>query len=220
MMDWAEDFKFLKKSAKKGRRAGNSSSTATTSVTSPTLESLTINDKPDSGGTSSSSNNMNVTSDERNADDVDEYIRSQRVRRTGGWADEGVKSPKSATNVIEQERFSSITNTTHFSDDDIPIIPDLDDVQDDLLMSDLVEAPILAENRTATYKELNSDLMKQAAFTAMEDVDLSILGRCLQNDLAEPDEEWNWDKLFTEISSDIHADKPKSAEGPATQYVN
>lgn len=87
-------------------------------------------------------------------------------------------------------------------------------------MSELVEAPILAENRTATYKELNSDLLKQAAFTAMEDVDLSILGRCLQNDLAEPDEEWNWDKLFTEISSDIHADKPKSAEGPATQYVN
>lgn len=121
-----------------------------------------------------------------------------------------------------RERFSSITNTTHFSDDDIPIIPDLDDVQDELLMDELVEAPILAENRTATYKELNSDLLKQAAFTAMEDVDLSILGRCLQsqNDLIEPDEEWNWDKLFTEISSDIHADKPKSAEGLTMQFVN
>lgn len=56
----------------------------------------------------------------------------------------------------------------------------------------------------------------------MEDVDLSILGRCLQAeiDLIEPDEEWNWDKLFTEVSSDIHADKPKSADVPAMQYVN
>ncbi|KAJ6646895.1 Intraflagellar transport protein 43 like, partial [Pseudolycoriella hygida] len=87
----------------------------------------------------------------------------------------------------------------HFSDDDIPIIPDMDDIQDELLMNQLVEAPVLAENRTAAYKELNSDLLKQAAFTAMEDVDLSILGRCLQSeaDLIECDEEWNWDKLFT-----------------------
>lgn len=89
-------------------------------------------------------------------------------------------------------------------------------------MNELVEAPVLAENRTATYKELNSDLLKQAAFTAMEDVDLSILGRCLQpeNELIEPDEEWNWDKLFTEISSDIHADKPKSADISTIQFVN
>lgn len=86
-----------------------------------------------------------------------------------------------------------------------------------------LEAPVLTENRTATYKELNSDLLKQAAFTAMEDVDLSILGRCLQAeiDLNEPDEEWNWEKLFTEVSSDIHADKPKSAtDGAAMQFVN
>ncbi len=89
-------------------------------------------------------------------------------------------------------------------------------------MNELVEAPMLTENRTATYKELNSDLLKQAEFTAMADVDLSILGRCLQpeNDLIEPDEEWNWEKLFTEVSSDIHADKPKSADGAAMQFVH
>lgn len=123
---------------------------------------------------------------------------------------------------LNRERFSSITNTTHFSDDDIPIIPDLDDIQDELLMNEMVEAPIVTENRTETYKELNSDFLKQAAFTALEDVDLSVLGRCLQAevDLKEPDEEWTWDKLFIEVSSDIHAEKPKSAEVPATQYVN
>lgn len=86
----------------------------------------------------------------------------------------------------------------------------------------MAEAPILAENRTATYKELNSDLLKHAAFTAMENVDLTVLSRCLQpeSDLIEPDEEWNWEKLFTEISSDIHADKPKSADVAAMQFVN
>ncbi len=35
---------------------------------------------------------MNITTDERrNSDDIDEPRSQQRVRRTGGWADEGIK---------------------------------------------------------------------------------------------------------------------------------
>lgn len=77
----------------------------------------------------------------------------------------------------------------------------------------MVEAPIVSENRVATYKELNSELLKQSAFASLEDIDLSILSKCLQNEIVlnEPDEIWSWEKLFTEVSADIHSDKPNSA---------
>lgn len=82
------------------------------------------------------------------------------------------------------------------------------------MLDDMIEAPEVAVNRTATYNALNSDLLKQGAFATLDDIDLSILARCLLNepDLVEPDEVWTWDQLFTEVSGEIHADKPKSAD--------
>lgn len=70
------------------------------------------------------------------------------------------------------------TTTGNLSEDEIPVIPDLDDMQDDLLLNEMVEAPVVSVNRVATYKELNSELLKQGAFAALEDIDLSILARC------------------------------------------
>lgn len=113
-----------------------------------------------------------------------------------------------------RERFNSITTTTtNYSDEDIPVIPDLDDIRDELLLNEMVEPPLVSINRVATYNELNSDLLKQGTFSLLEDVDLSILGRCLQPESAlnEPDEVWTWEKLFTEVSAEIHAEQPGSA---------
>lgn len=90
-----------------------------------------------------------------------------------------------------------------------------------MLLNEMVEAPIVSVNRVATYKELNSELLKQGAFAALEDIDLSILARCLQSEayLTEPDEVWTWEQLFTAVSADIHADKPKSAD-ITTKFVH
>lgn len=114
------------------------------------------------------------------------------------------------------------TATGNLSEDDIPVIPDLDDMQDDLLLNEMLEAPVVSVNRVATYKELNSELLKQGAFAALEDIDLSILARCLQNESAlhEPDDVWTWEHLFTEVSAEIHSDLPKSTDIPTTQFVN
>jgi len=71
-------------------------------------------------------------------------------------------------------------------------------------------------NREVTFKELSSDLLSQNAFSAIEDVDLSILTRCLQaqEGLDEPDELWEWDKLFTEVTAQINADKNSNVGMP------
>lgn len=91
----------------------------------------------------------------------------------------------------------------------------MDDLQDDSLLEEMAEAPTVAVNRVATYKELTSELLKHAAFASLEEIDLSILARCLQNEsiLNEPDAIWSWEKLFTEVSADIHADKPRNIDG-------
>lgn len=118
-----------------------------------------------------------------------------------------------------RERFNPITSQS--IDDDIPVIPDMDDIQDELVLQELAEAPAVSINRVETYKELNSELLNHSAFTTLEDVDLSILTKCLQNEtvLEEPDVVWTWEKLFTEVTAEIHADKPKSADVTA-DYIN
>lgn len=76
----------------------------------------------------------------------------------------------------------------------------------------------------ATYKVLDKDT-KLGAYAALDDLDLSLLGKCLESgDLNEPDEEWNWDTLFAQISSEITANRtgtPASSGGDAIgPYVN
>lgn len=60
-----------------------------------------------------------------------------------------------------------------------------------------------------TLRELHSDLLSQNAFSAIKGVDLSPLMRCLQPQEAvmEPDEIWEWSKLFTDVVAEIHSDK-------------
>lgn len=97
----------------------------------------------------------------------------------------------------------------------------MDDIQDELILQELAEAPAISVNRVETYKELNSELLNNSAFTQLEDIDLSVLTKCLQNEtvLDEPDVVWTWEKLFTEVSAQIHADKPKSADVTA-EFIN
>lgn len=112
------------------------------------------------------------------------------------------------------ERFKKTTTAQNMLDDDIPIIPDMDDLQDEVFLNNMSEAPTVAVNRVETYKELTSELLRHAAFASLEDVDLLILTRCLQNEssLDEADVAWSWNKVFIDLVADIHADETKNAD--------
>ncbi|XP_026274173.1 intraflagellar transport protein 43 homolog isoform X1 [Frankliniella occidentalis] len=136
-------------------------------------------------------------------------VAPPRSRRTGGWADETLKSAKSKHNFqdpAELERFKSPERTKPDSDDDIPVIPDLDDLQEDELTSQIAKAPSVIINRVATYKELDSDLFKHAAFATLDDMNLRLLTKRLnlEADVKEPDSCWTWDLLFTDVASDLN----------------
>lgn len=85
------------------------------------------------------------------------------------------------------------------------MIPDLDDVQDEDMAMQVADAPSVAVNRVATYRELDNDLLKHVAFATLDDIDLKLLTRCLapESSLKEPDELWKWDVVFAEISGDL-----------------
>ncbi|XP_041903210.1 intraflagellar transport protein 43 homolog [Corvus kubaryi] len=98
--------------------------------------------------------------------------------------------------------------TVEASDDggDIPIIPDLEDVQEEDLAMQVAAPPSVQVNRVLTYHDLDKDLMKYAAFQTLDgEVDLKLLTKVLapEHELREDDASWDWDHLFTEVSSEL-----------------
>lgn len=105
--------------------------------------------------------------------------------------------------------------------DDIPTIPDLDDFQEEQI-NDLAPRHSMSVQMAATYKVLDKDT-KLGSYADLDDLDLSLLSKCLETgDLNEPDEEWNWDSLFAQISSEITTRTATPGEATASigPYVN
>ncbi|XP_012944647.1 intraflagellar transport protein 43 homolog A [Aplysia californica] len=102
------------------------------------------------------------------------------------------------------------------SDNDIPVIPELEEQTEEDLTSKVASAPNVAVNRVATYRELDNDLLKQAAFLTLDnEVDLKLLTKTLSplDDLIEDDKPWDWDRLFTEVSSELRTEWEKTRPG-------
>lgn len=107
------------------------------------------------------------------------------------------------------------------SDDDIPIIPDLDDLPDETNFDELHGTQAIAVNRVATYKELNTELLKYTAFASSENIDLSKLMKCLQDEavLMDSDTPLTTDQLFNEVATYVHSFQNKTPED-SPKYVN
>lgn len=185
--------------ARKGRRAAPSIPTSNSFDTNGSTEDLL--DSPSSGPSSPAK--------------ASGPVAPPRSRRTGGWADETLKSAKSKHTIqdpAELDRFKSPERTKPDSDDEIPVIPDLDDMQEEEFTSQIAKAPSVIVNRVATYKELDSDLFKHAAFATLDDMNLRLLTKRLnvEADVKEPDSCWTWDLLFTDVTSDLNNELEQS----------
>ncbi|NXN97089.1 IFT43 protein, partial [Rhinopomastus cyanomelas] len=89
---------------------------------------------------------------------------------------------------------------------DSPVIPDLEEVQEENLAMQVAAPPSLQVNQVLTYHDLDKELMKFAAFQTLDgEVDLKVLTKVLapEHELREDDVNWDWDHLYTEVSSDI-----------------
>uniref|UniRef100_UPI00398F5B6B intraflagellar transport protein 43 homolog isoform X2 n=1 Tax=Pristiophorus japonicus TaxID=55135 RepID=UPI00398F5B6B len=131
------------------------------------------------------------------------------TRRQGGWADDTPRSVKSGRKVSEEFEDSRLRpRSPEASDDggDIPVIPDLEEVQEEDLAMQVAAPPSIQVNRVMTYRDLDNDLMKYGAFQTLDgDIDLKLLSRVLstEQEVREEDECWGWEHLFTEVSSEL-----------------
>ena len=178
------------KKVKKGRRAGRTE-------TPPSLESAsaTLIDDVDQ--------QVEPPTETRDPD-----APPKPSRRTGGWGrrseKEEVDSRLKVGEPPEDER--------NGSDDDIPVIPDLEDQEEEDVASSVALAPNVAVNRVATYRELDNDLMMHNQFLTLDnDIDLKLLGKCLsaEADVQDEDKPWDWDRTFTEVTSEILTEMEK-----------
>uniref|UniRef100_A0A1A8EU34 Intraflagellar transport 43 homolog n=1 Tax=Nothobranchius korthausae TaxID=1143690 RepID=A0A1A8EU34_9TELE len=137
---------------------------------------------------------------------------SKPTRRQGGWAEEssGSGSAKSFRRppAEDQEDHRLRPQTPQGSDDegDIPVIPDLDEVQEEDLTMQVAVPPSIQVNRVMTYRDLDSDLKHFSAFQTLDgEIDLKLLTKVLapEQEVREDDASWDWDHLFTEVSSEL-----------------
>ncbi|XP_057715885.1 intraflagellar transport protein 43 homolog [Corythoichthys intestinalis] len=133
-------------------------------------------------------------------------------RRQGGWAEEssgsgpGKSSRRAAADDLEDRRLRPQTPQGSDDDGDIPVIPDLDDVQEEDLNMQVAAPPSVQVNRVMTYRDLDNDLKYYSAFQTLDgEIDLKLLTKVLapEQEVKEEDVLWDWDHLFTEVSSEL-----------------
>ncbi|XP_042670679.1 intraflagellar transport protein 43 homolog isoform X1 [Centrocercus urophasianus] len=105
-------------------------------------------------------------------------------RRHGGWAVDPVlaptKSGKKHAEEVEDHRLRQQSQEVSSEGGDIPVIPDLEEVQEEDLAMQVAAPPSVQVNRVLTYHDLDKDLMKYAAFQTLDgEVDLKLLTKVL-----------------------------------------
>ncbi|XP_053191778.1 intraflagellar transport protein 43 homolog isoform X1 [Scomber japonicus] len=108
------------------------------------------------------------------------------ARRQGGWAEEssGSGSAKSsrrpAAEDLEDRRLRPQTPQRSDDEGDIPVIPDLDEVQEEDLTMQVAAPPSIQVNRVMTYRDLDNDLKYYSAFQTLDgEIDLKLLTKVL-----------------------------------------
>ncbi|XP_050654837.1 intraflagellar transport protein 43 homolog [Macaca thibetana thibetana] len=129
--------------------------------------------------------------------------------REGGWAGDSVKVSKFRRKASEEiEDFRLRPQSLNGSDygGDIPIIPDLEEVQEEDFVLQVAAPPSIQIKRVMTYRDLDNDLMKYSAIQTLDgEIDLKLLTKVLapEHEVREDDVGWDWDHLFTEVSSEV-----------------
>ncbi|XP_014213253.1 intraflagellar transport protein 43 homolog [Copidosoma floridanum] len=129
-----------------------------------------------------------------------------RSRKTG-WGDDLKSAKHRSISTIEQERL--LNNKKNSKEDDIPIIPDLDEIIDDTNALEISKVPSVGVNRAAAaYEELDTDLVRNKKFSTFEGVNLSPLLDNLYSEhlVRETDEVWSWESLFNQVVSEINTE--------------
>lgn len=121
--------------------------------------------------------------------------------------------------VMLFELFNNSDKFNTNSDDEIAMIPDLDDVQEEELATQIAAPPSVQVTRLDTFKKLDTELHKHAGLATLDgDIDLKLLTKVLtpEADMIEDDELWEWDRLFTQVSSELQQEYSRDGPSPTS----
>ncbi|KAJ3030690.1 Intraflagellar transport protein 43, partial [Rhizophlyctis rosea] len=128
--------------------------------------------------------------------------------------------------VVKKQTHHTVSSrtpaTTHASSipDITMVIPDLEDAEQDEITSAVAAPPAVKVGRVRTIRELDAEggWERGAEHSPIAGIDLSLLSSialCPPDQIAEPDVPWDWDVLFTEISSQMMAEMEEAAKNQA-----
>ncbi|XP_027408296.1 intraflagellar transport protein 43 homolog isoform X2 [Bos indicus x Bos taurus] len=210
------------KGAKMGRRAQQESTQAENHLSgknsSLTLTAEVPPPKPPRRQGRWAEASVKVSKSQRRASEEiqDHRLRQQSLDRSD---DGGGKMP------VEEVRRASRDVPEHLLgySQDIPVIPDLEEVQEEDFVLQVAAPPSIQVNRVMTYRDLDNDLMKYSAFQTLDgEIDLKLLTKVLapEHEVREDDVSWDWDHLYTEVSSELLSEwdaLQTEKEGPVGQ---
>ena len=139
-----------------------------------------------------------------------------KARATAVWgqAEEGKRSGKGFLSRMRGDKAegpSESFKARHIDNDldNIPMIPDLEEVREEDFTSQVAEAPNVSLTRVTAFKQLEQELQQHSALHLLDgEVDLKLLTAVLspETETREPDCEWKWDGLFAEVSAEMSAE--------------
>lgn len=106
----------------------------------------------------------------------------------------------------EQKPVIKTTTISNDSNEVLAFIPDLDDVEQEEITTQIAAAPNKKQFKVTTIKELEVGLMASNSFlheSNIPGIDLSILAKkclCPFNQVVVTDSLWEWDVIFAQIS--------------------
>uniref|UniRef100_A0A3P8UJS8 Intraflagellar transport 43 n=1 Tax=Cynoglossus semilaevis TaxID=244447 RepID=A0A3P8UJS8_CYNSE len=116
------------------------------------------------------------------------------ARRQGGWAEES--SGSGSAKYVSFRRLQP--QTPQGSDDE--------GGKNTLTYPPHAPPCVVQVNRVMTYRDLDNDLKYYSAFQTLDgEIDLKLLTKVLapEQEVKEDDVSWDWDHLFTEVSSEL-----------------
>lgn len=119
--------------------------------------------------------------------------------KQGGWSEGAAQA--------EDPRLRDTTSTTEL--EVMSTIPVLEELAEEDMSFQVAEAPNVQVNRVTTIRELDQELHKHSALMTLDNkIDLKILARVLSAEKAvkEDDKPWHWDRLFTEVASELNSE--------------
>ncbi|KAI8844325.1 intraflagellar transport protein 43-domain-containing protein [Chytriomyces cf. hyalinus JEL632] len=136
--------------------------------------------------------------------------RRRQAEESSRSLDEDVQDEdEDSENGAEEREKENRRKSGDSRDDVIMIIPDLNDVEEDEMITTVAAPPSLKVNKVKTIRELDNELALSTGIlneqTGMDGIDFTLLtgyALCPPEMVYEEDKHWDWDVTFTEITTE------------------